>query len=329
MHVRIHPEGSPCDLDVFLSHTQNLTPMVGKKSAARAALADQVRHLGAFVASCRDERCPALLIGDLNVDALDPSDPGLYEHLVAELRPTEDLKPTFKAPAGAIPPPHAEATSEQGTSGVSSFNSGSEPRLVADPKRFANSAQRLDYLFVWDGNLFTSEWTDRNVVIYQSSPGRDMSDHYGVQARLATVIQKLPAAETPIRSVNLRLSRMNCLQTTSGLGDDEVRFTLRAIDANGSEQTVGTRMLQGVDKGHSRALDTPAIVFADPGEFLILAVSGLEIDDLSADDSLGETSIWLWRHELAAIKGIPTRYVLPRLRGDGGEYAVEITLSVE
>ncbi|WP_199796840.1 hypothetical protein [Pseudomonas chlororaphis] len=65
--------------------------MVAKKSAARA---DQVRHLG------------------------------------AELRPTKGLKPTFKAPAGAIPPPHAEATSEQGTSGVSSFNSGPQPYRV-------------------------------------------------------------------------------------------------------------------------------------------------------------------------------------------------------
>jgi hypothetical protein len=83
------------------------------------------------------------------------------------------------------------------------------------------------------------------------------------------------------------------------------------------------------DEGHSRDLIDPAIVFSDPGEFLIVAVSGLEIDDLSADDNLGRSSTWLWRNELAAIKGRPRRFVLSRLRGDGGEYAVEIIVSVQ
>jgi hypothetical protein len=85
----------------------------------------------------------------------------------------------------------------------------------------------------------------------------------------------------------------------------------------------------GCRRWDSHELTDPPIVFSDPGEFLIVAVSRLEIDELSADDSLGESSMWLWRNELAAIKGTPTRYVLSRLRGDGGEYAVEITLSVE
>jgi len=119
------------------------------------------------------------------------------------------------------------------------------------------------------------------------------------------------------------------MQTTSGPGDDEVRFVLRAIDANGREQTVGTRPIEDVGEGHSRELNDPAIVFADPGEFLIVALRGLEIDDLSADDELGEVSTWLWRNELVAIKGRPARYVLERLRGDGGEYAVEVVVSVE
>jgi hypothetical protein len=84
-----------------------------------------------------------------------------------------------------------------------------------------------------------------------------------------------------------------------------------------------------VGEGDSRALADWSIVFADPGEFLIVAVSGFEIDDLSADEDLGASSTWLWRNELAAIKGVPTRYVLSRLMGDGGEYAIEIIVSVE
>jgi hypothetical protein len=55
----------------------------------------------------------------------------------------------------------------------------------------------------------------------------------------------------------------------------------------------------------------------------------VEIDDLSADDDLGTSSMWLWRNELAAIKGVPTRYVLSLLTGSGAEYAVEIVVKVE
>jgi hypothetical protein len=328
MHARLRPEGYPCDLDVFLSHTQNLTPLIGTRRAARDALSNQVRHLAAFVASCRDPRCPALLLGDLNVDALDPSDPALYEHLVAELRPTADLKPLFTPPDGSPPPPHPEATSERTDSGVSSFNDGSDPRPVVDAKRFGDAAQRLDYLFSWDGTLFAAEWTDRDVVLHQSSPGRDMSDHYGLSARLAALSQKLPAPETPIRSVSVRLSRIWCLQTTRGPGDDEMRFTVRVVDANGREQTIRARQLE-FGEGDSRHPDDAPVVFSDPGEFLIVAVAGREVDDLSADDGESQVHAWLWRNELAGILREPTRYVLPRLRADGSEYAVELVVLVE
>jgi endonuclease/exonuclease/phosphatase family metal-dependent hydrolase len=328
LHARIQPLGLPCPIDIFLSHTQNLTPKIDQ-SKARSALAAQVRQLGAFVQSCRDHRCPALLLGDLNVDALDESDRGLLDHLYAELQPTEDLLPTFKPPESTNPPKHPEATSERTDSGVSSFNSGTDPREVADPKRFSDAAQRLDYLFSWEGTLFAPAYDDRNVVVYQSSPGRDMSDHYGVQTRLATITQRLPAADTPLRFVSLRISRFWCLETTSGPGDDEVQFTLRGIAANGSEQSISTELLEDVDAGHSERLELAPLVISDPGEFLIVAISGTESDDLSADDSLGTASVWLARQELVERIKKPSRRVLPRLTGDGGQYAVEVEIVVE
>jgi hypothetical protein len=328
LHARIQPLGLPCPIDIFLSHTQNLTPKIDQ-SKARSALAAQVRHLGAFVQSCRDHRYPALLLGDLNVDGLDPNDPGLLAHLYAELEPTEDLLPTFKPPAGAPAPKHPEATSEQDKSGVSSFNEGNAPRDISDPMRFNDAAQRLDYQFSWAGTLCASNFSDRDVIIYQSSPGRDMSDHYGTHTRLASITQTLPAANASPHLVRLRMSRYWCLQTTSGPGEDEVRFIVRAIAADGSEQSIRGPILQDVKAGDSETLDLGPIIFSDPGEFLIVDLSGVELDDLSADDSLGTTRIWLRRPELIALMNRPTRRVLPRLTGDGGEYAVEIAIEVE
>jgi hypothetical protein len=37
----------------------------------------------------------------------------------------------------------------------------------------------------------------------------------------------------------------------------------------------------------------------------------------------------LHRQELVALIRRPARWVLPRLTGDGGEYVVEVTISVE
>ena len=44
-----------------MSHTQNLTPLVGEDSA-KGALGQQIRHLAAFIRSCREPAYPALLM---------------------------------------------------------------------------------------------------------------------------------------------------------------------------------------------------------------------------------------------------------------------------
>jgi len=239
------------------------------------------------------------------------------------------LSPTFKSPPGTPPPKHPEATSENDKSGVSSFNDGNAPREVLDPMRFGDAAQRLDYQFSWSGSLYAPTYTDRDVVIYQSSPGRDMSDHYGTHTRLATITQVLPPANVTPHTVRLRFSRYWCIQTTTGPGEDEARFTLRAIAADGTEQVLRSPRLIDIKPGDSETLDIGPIVISDPGEFLIMVLAGEELDDLGANDNLGSVRVWLERTELVALTNQPSRRVLPRLTGSGGEYAVEILIEVE
>jgi hypothetical protein len=145
LHARIRPRGHPCEYDVFLSHTQNLTPIVGEDDA-QAALGRQIRHMAAFIRSCRDPAGPALLMGDLNVDAYDPSHKGLLDLLHRELSPGVDMKPTVRLSQGETRA-RMDAASETDKGTISAFNDGN-PDLSADaPSRFGPTSQRLDYFF--------------------------------------------------------------------------------------------------------------------------------------------------------------------------------------
>ncbi len=326
LHARIQIRGLPCPVDVFLTHTQGPEPVVGKTSKAAEVIRQQIRHLSAFIQSCRDTRFPALLMGDLNVDGL--NDPDQYNFLTEHLNSAADLKPFFWP---GNKDKHFEATSENEQEKVSSFNDGNDPRPENDGKRFGKKAQRLDYFFSWQGTIFQANYPDldRRVVNHQSSKDRDMSDHYGIEAHLSTISQKLIDLSIPIKTVIVRLKRFWCLQTTSGLGDDEVEFVLSGMTANGKQQAITTQRYEDISDGAERRIEIEALEFQDPGEFFLIAVSGQEIDDLSPDDDLGSTHVQLLRSELLSVRGQAIQRVLPRLTGDGGEYAIEVEIEVK
>lgn len=327
LHARILPAGHACAIDVFITHTQGPAPAIGKPSDARRAIRNQLRHLAAFIHSCRDPSAPALLAGDLNVDALHMPDE--YAFLLAQLNGStpgleesaDDLHPRA-AQRGA----HADATSENEDARISSFNDGHAERAVGDPSRFGERAERIDYLFSWPGTIFRPDYplADRRVVVHQSSAGRDLSDHYGLEARLATIDQRL-IGRAP-RHVRVRMTRFWCLNTTSGPGDDEVQFELRVISERGVERSTRSTVFDDIDKGTSRAIEADLLDVGDPGEFLVVAVGGQEIDDFSANDSLGWSQRWIDARELSFATGKRLRFAPPRLTGDGGEYAVEVEL---
>lgn len=329
LHARIRPHGHPCEYDIFLSHTQNLTPIVGE-DAAKEALGKQIQHLAAFIHSCREPACPALLMGDLNVDALDPDHRGLLDLLHAEMFPGEDMMPKMDVPAGQTRI-HPEATSERDEDdhkGISAFNDGNADRDADAPERFGERSQRLDYFFTWPGLLYEPHFADADVRVIQISPGKDLSDHYGIRCRLTQVVQHLTGALPPGSSVSVKPIWFRCLNTTDGPGSDEVEFTIRCVTANGQEQSVTSRRFEDVDQGSGGTFDLPAMRVSDPDEFVMITASGKEIDTLSADDDLGTTQVTLGWRELAALGSSPIRLALPRLTGDGAEYVLEVGVAV-
>jgi hypothetical protein len=221
-----------------------------------------------------------------------------------------------------------DATSESDKGTISAFNSGNPDREENDPERFGPTAQRLDYFFTWRGLLYEPTFADGEVRVIQPSPGKDLSDHYGIRCRMTQVVQHLPGALPQGRSVTVKPIRFRCLNTTSGPGDDEVEFTIRCVTANGQEKSVTSRRFEDVDQGTERTLDLPPIRVSDPDEFVMITARGKEIDTLSADDDLGTTQVTLGWRELAALGSSPIHLALPRLIGDGAEYVLEVEIVV-
>ena len=295
LHARIRRTGHPCAVDVFLTHTQAAHPTVGGTTAgAREAVRAQIRHLAAFIRGSRDVVSPAILFGDFNVDYFAHRD--LYDYLVAELGGPVDLAPVTATGGRARP----MGTSESDDGVVSSFQGDHPARPVEDPSRFGGTIERLDYLFAFSGLLYAHHPATSAVVVEQWSPGRDISDHYGIQAFIDTTSQVFPA-EREIPFLLIRLRRMQCLQTTSGLGDDEVQFTMTARTSHGEHAALTAPVVEEVEAGTRHEFDLAPLRLPDPGEELSLVVEGRELDDLSADDSLGRARLVFERDELLAM----------------------------
>ena len=296
----------------------------GSVAGARAAARRQIQHLAAFISACRDAMQPALLMGDLNVDSLG-ADQTLYNFLMATLGDPQDLQPAFPGR------PRAIATSERElddvTKRISSFFPDSAPRPAGHIARFGPTAERLDYLLSFPGRLYEPAYGDRRVVIHQLPGNRDLSDHYGLEADLIGITQRLPHDDS-VTAVRIQPSGFFCLKPTAGLGDDEVEFTISAVSSSGQKVGAKSRRFAAVDSGLQRAFGLPPLTLAQPGESVRLSVSGTEKDTFS-DDALGTATIWLERDELLALRGESLRRMMPLLTGEDGEYAVEVEIVVE
>lgn len=323
LHARIQPIGHPCGVDVFVTHTQAPHPTIlGSTAGAREAVRAQLRHLGAFIAASRDPDIPAMLTGDFNVDFFGHRD--LYDEMIASLRHPIDVMPSADAP-GAV---HPMGTSESDDGSISSFHDDHGTRPVDDPARFGSTIERLDYVLLFPGALYSQHVASSAVVVEQWTAGRDMSDHYGVLASIDTTTQRLPERPSGEVAASVRIRRVNCLQTTSGPGDDEVNVSLVVHGAQGESASQATGELDDLKAGEAWLLDLEPIVVRASDE-LVLRVSGLEIDDLSADDSLGSGRREFDLDALAAVAdGVPRIIAMPVLRGDGGEYVVDVELSI-
>lgn len=323
LHARIQPVGHPCGVDVFLTHTQAPHPTVlGSTAGARQAVRAQLRHLGAFIAASRDPDVPAVLMGDFNVDFFGHRD--LYDEMIASLRDPIDVLPAVDT-VGARRP---MGTSESDDGSISSFHDDHDARAADDPARFGSTIERLDYILLFPGVLYSQHVAMSAVVVEQWEPGRDMSDHYGVRAGIDTTTQRLPRRPAGEVVVSARIRRVSCLRTTSGPGSDEVSVSLDVLGAWGARVGQSTGDLDDLETGQAWLLDLEPVV-VNASDELVLRVSGVEIDNLSADDSLGSSRREFDLDAIAGLAdGFPRLVAMPVLRGGGGEYVIDVELTI-
>ncbi len=158
LYARVKASGHPTEYDIFLTHTQDAEA----SADAPQKLRQQLRELAGFINQHSDPKTPTLLMGDLNVNGFNA---GFYQEMLSLLNKPEDLLP------GVI------TYDENG-----SFQSDKPTRPIDDPQRHKHG-QNLDYFFVWRGSNFHSVYDKTEVIVWQSSPGRDISDHYGLKAQ--------------------------------------------------------------------------------------------------------------------------------------------------
>jgi hypothetical protein len=315
LHARIQAAGHPTQYDIFLSHTQN--PNEGGKETARAQVKAQLSHLYSFIQACRDPAQPALLVGDLNTDG---NQPDIYADFMSRLGFPQDL--------WVVTGDHGRWPLGITSDDYAAFSKRS--RSLDDPERYKKGS-RIDYFLSWPGERFWPGHAGTEVVVWQWGDGWDISDHYGLKTRMTSLRELDVTIERPIAHVTVALSRFHCLEETNEAGSDEVYFWISGHTANGRDEKKKTSVKGNVDTGEVHSYPSPTTLnFGDPGEWLEVTVNGREEDGWgNADDNMGTVKIRLTRAELLAMSSQPTPRALPLLTGDGGEYAVTVTIGVE
>lgn len=347
LHACIQVPGHPTAYDIFLSHTQNPGPKIGSDEAAREDVKAQLGILGSFIRAYNDPHRPALLMGDLNTEG---GDLLLYKDMLSRLNHPQDLW-LSTGRAGLIAQGVTGQRLAEREQGITfdqnrAFDKDFLSRHKDDPERHKHGS-RLDYLFSCAPNALTRFqplYDDTEVVVWESSPGRDISDHYGLRTK-QKYLRELAVdvdIKQPIMQVTLSLTRFHCLVVTDGtipvlgkeLDDDEIGFELRFRTATGTGGKRRSALIEDINTAKSSDLPVPVtLTLPDPGEFLDVEVEAFEIDTgLGIETgrvSLGPEKVRLDRSDLLRLKGLSTPVTLPVLKGDGGEYIVTVTLRVE
>jgi endonuclease/exonuclease/phosphatase family metal-dependent hydrolase len=337
LHAHIEPPGLPTAYDVFLTHLQNpdassiLAALLnyGPGSSAIDKIRYQLDHVHSFIQACSSPECPALLMGDLNVNAAEkPS----YDDMCTRLGSPTDVWGLCNKDAPGYTLDDA-----------ASFDPEDPPRPVDDPERHKRG-QRVDYFWSWrDGQLWRPYFDEANVVLWEASPGRQLSDHYGVSIHQAAALLRKVDLSEPVVGVSLKLDSFHCLRETGGTvpvvagmtGDDEVQFNLAFRAASGTAATTGrSEMFESVDSAEAWTFPNPPALHVpgDPGDYLDITVTGWEVDEEAGIETgrvtLGPGARRLGRAALLWLTSRGPVHVAPSvLYGDGGEYVAKVEVS--
>lgn len=314
LYARVKVPGWAVPMDVYLTHTQDGDG--GKLSYTFS----QIAHLRAFVDSTRNPLAPALVMGDVNVDLNDAQQGGYFRSLLGyDVDVWEVSGDKAKYPKGIT------------CDYFKTFESGTAP--VNDPRR-QSDGRRLDALVGWWGMGLRPRYTKTEIVMNQTAPGIDLSDHYGLLGTVKGADRIEVNITRPITKVTVGHDLIRCLKETTGGGSDSVYFDLACQAANSANALWGlSGVRDDVDTGETHAFESPVVLSlnGDPGGHVQITVNGAEEDDWWGDhehESLFGSTIQVSRRELLEHYGQRFIRTLPLLRGDGSEYAISVWIEV-
>lgn len=340
LHARVEAPAPLGRCDVFLTHMQSCPPEVPEVPSAGPGSCDeklrehQTEHLEAFVAANSDPGRPALLMGDLNQDGLSPN---IRSAMFGRLNWPMDV--WSSAGDGSL-----GITSDS----ARSFRPDAELKPATDARR-GKIGQRLDYLLGWPNNgsrgTVVPVYRNARIVRWQTSPGRDLSDHYGVKAELWAIRHDRIDLGDVIRSVDVRLAELRCLRETKGpvalvseaVDADEIDLRATARNGKGASEN-WSKEFHGLNAASVRSVSW-RVTWGDPGAFVEVEARVEEFDPIEVPViggvgetgrvSLGTRALKIPRAALLRYRGLGAiERVLPIFKGDGGEYAVTIRLTV-
>jgi len=317
IHARVAINGrtsSPNLLDVYVTHHQ---------AGYHNVKMHQARIGASFIAAKSLKKVPAIYVGDFNLDFNSRS----YGN---ELNYPIDSWESYKLFNGL------------NTKGITSdkartYRSGSLPKN--DPKRGVNGG-RIDAIFKYPSSTANFSVGKVAVMRYEliENSGIDLSDHYGV--RYDGFLQRVGLnfnRNIIIRGITIHLSRLHCLDTTSGPGEDEIKLLIR-LGINGRRHTEGPYVKIGdMDDGETRHINNRSLSAYDNNGIsrIKCSVRVREMDDFpGSDDTVGDTAIDLTREELLLHakynphdRRMNVRHpiAVPLMRGDGSRYVAYFT----
>lgn len=199
LHLRVELPGEAAGLDLFLSHLQNPTPMLespalGYGFSGLDKVLAQLDHLAEFIRIHREPGWPAVLLGDLNTDGFDER---LYSDLLKRLDQPLDL--WLAKPEGALverngllaASPALDGSTYTANGHFAQTSPGQSAYTIGQPTDPTEPGRRLDYFLAYQGDRHQIECQVTRVIHLESSPGWDISDHYGLWTEIVAVRQKV------------------------------------------------------------------------------------------------------------------------------------------
>ena len=318
LHARIRVEGRSgpgSEVDVYTSHLQ--------ASGGDATKEHQLRIIESYVAAISGRTTPAIVLADYNLD-FNSGRNGRYRDLLGHPYDAWRYHDWYRNNPGI--------TSDD----ENRYRRGMAPLPINSPERGVDG-RRIDAAMVYPADDIALQVEAMAVDRYELEPGSgiDLSDHYGLRVK----VKPTPANITinrRIRAARLRISRVHCLQTTSGAGEDEAYLHFWA-GADGGALAGGHRVRLGdMDDGEMRVLSsrTPTQRVEGAGRQLDrveVRVRFKEEDTWSRDDLIGDVRRSMSANQLL-LSATPNRrheFAMPLMTGDGSRYVVHMAYDIE